>query len=100
MIEEMKAALARLKQELENPTRTGVCEVCHDKSVLLADKLMAENKRLEEKLEEAGLQACNDEAEIRWLETALMEIADQAGTTRDADWARRRAAGALKDGEE
>ena len=34
------------------------------------------------------------------MEMALDEIADQAGTNRNADWARRRAIEALKGGEE
>lgn len=33
------------------------------------------------------------------LEAALNEIADQAGTNRNADWARRKASEALKGGE-
>lgn len=33
------------------------------------------------------------------MEQALTEIADQAGTSRNADWARRRAIEALKGGE-
>lgn len=33
------------------------------------------------------------------MEAALREIADQAGTNRNADWARRRAVDALKGGE-
>lgn len=33
------------------------------------------------------------------LEAALLEIAEKSGTSRNADWARRRAEEALKDGE-
>ena len=34
------------------------------------------------------------------MEAALNEIADQAGTNHNADWARRRAIEAMKNGEE
>lgn len=40
------------------------------------------------------------EKEIERLRNALEEIADQAGTNRNADWARRKALEVLKGGEE
>ena len=51
-------------------------------------------------LEDALLaRAMKAEAEANRYEQALTEIADQAGTIHNADWARRRAIEALKGGE-
>ncbi|MCE5209007.1 MAG: hypothetical protein LLG42_11945, partial [Chloroflexi bacterium] len=50
-------------KEMDDPTRTGVCEVCHDKSLLKADELIVENQRLTQELEE----------ERRWIPFELIE---------------------------
>lgn len=44
--------IERLQWELARPTRTGICDVCLEKSVLRSDALIVENQRLTHELEE------------------------------------------------